>query len=81
MLETKKRRTTVYLVQVGQEREGSLVPKGNEEDTVVGQGRDGSVDGHFLASTKGTGGNEDTGVLSTESTLGPESASGIPESL
>jgi len=71
----------VDLVQVGQEREGGLVPEWNEEDTMVGQGGEGSVDGHFLTSTKGTGGNEDTGILSTERTLGPESTSGIPESL
>lgn len=79
--EAKKKRTTVNLVQVGQEREGSLVPEWYEEDTVVGQGREGSIDGHFLTSTEGTGGNEDTSVLSAESTLGPESTSGIPESL
>ena len=78
---TKKKRTTVDLVQVGQEREGNLVPEWDEEDAVVGQSRKGSVDGHFLAPTKATGGNEDTGVLSAESTLGPEPTSGIPESL
>ena len=69
------------LIQVGQEREGGLVPEGNEEDTVVGQGRESGVDSHFLSSTKGTGGNEDTGVLAAEGTLGPESTSGIPEGL
>ena len=45
------------------------------------QGRECGVDSHFLSSTRGTGGNEDTGVLASESTLSPETTSGIPEDL
>lgn len=73
--------TTVDLVQVGQEREGVLVAERNEENTVVGQGGEGGVDSHFLTPTKCTGGNEDTGVLATKGTLGPETTGGVPEGL
>lgn len=69
------------LAQVGQLCEGMLVSERNEEHAVVGQGRENGVDGHFLSSSEGTGGNEGTGVLATEGTLGPEATSGIPEGL
>jgi len=75
------RRATMDLGQVGQEREGWLVPKRKEEDSVVGQRRQSGVDSHFLSSTRGTSGNEDTGVLATEGTLGPEPTGSIPEGL
>jgi hypothetical protein len=73
--------TTVDLAQVGQEREDGLVAERNEEDTVVGQGRESSVDSHLLSSTRGAGGNEDTSVLASEGTLNPETTCGVPEGL
>jgi len=73
--------TTVNLVQVGQKGEDGLVAERNEDNPVVGQGRESAVDSHFLSSTRSTGGNEDTGVLSMESTLNPETTSSIPEGL
>ena len=69
------------LIEVGQEGEDGTVAERNEDDTVVGQGRERRVDSHFLSSTRSTGGNEDTGVLASESTLGPETTGGIPEGL
>jgi len=79
--EARKKHTTVNLGQVAQEREDVVVAERDEEDTVVGQGRECGVDGHFLSSTRGTGGNEDAGVLASESTLSPETTSSIPEDL
>lgn len=66
------------LAQVGQLGEDILVTERNEDDTVVGQGGERAVDGHLLASTRSAGGNEDTGVLSSESTLSPEATGSIP---
>jgi hypothetical protein len=73
--------TTVYLLQVGQKRENVLVAERNKNDTVVGQRRERGVDGHFLPSARGTGGNKDTGVLASEGTTSPETTRGIPEDL
>lgn len=73
--------TTVNLVQVGQKREDVLITERNEDNAVVGQGRERGVDSHFLSSTRSTGGNEDTGVLSCEGTLSPETTGSIPEGL
>lgn len=75
------KRTTVYFAQVGQERENGLVAEGNEDDTVVSQGREGGVDSHFLSSTRGAGGNKDTGVLASKGTTTPETTGSVPEGL
>lgn len=75
------KRTTMHLFQVGQEGEDGAVAERNEEDTMVGQGREGSIDSHFLSSTRATRGNEDTGVLASEGALTPEATGSIPESL
>lgn len=77
----KKKHTTVNLSQVGQLGEDVLVAERNEDDPVVTQGRESGVDSHLLTSTRRTGGNEDTGVLSGESTRGPETTGSIPEDL
>lgn len=69
------------LGQVSQEREDGLVAERNEDDTVVAQGRESGVDGHFLPSTRGAGGNKDAGVLASEGTLSPEPTGGIPKGL
>ena len=69
------------LSEVGQEGEDGTVAERNEDDTVVGQGRERRVDNHFLSSIRTAGGNEDTGILASESTLGPETTSGVPEGL
>lgn len=71
----------MHLFQVGQEGEDGAVAERNEEDTVVGQGGEGGIDGHFLTSTRGTRGNEDTGVLASEGAASPETTGGIPEGL
>jgi len=73
--------TTVNLVQVGQKREYVLITERNEDDAVVGQGGERGVDSHLLSSTRSTGGNEDTGVFSSEGTLSPETTGSIPEGL
>jgi len=75
------RGSTVNLVQVGQKGEDVLITERGEDDAVVGQGRECGVDSHFLSSTRSTGGNEDTGVLSSEGTLSPETTGSIPEGL
>ena len=76
-----KKHTTVDLAQVTQLREDRLITERNEDDAVMGQGGESGIDGHFLPSTRGTGGNEDTGVLARESTLDPEATSSIPKDL
>lgn len=79
--ERKNQHTTVYFLQVAQEAKGMLVPKGNIDNTVMGQRGKGGVYCHFLSSTRSTGGNEDTGVLPSEGTSAPETTGGIPEGL
>lgn len=71
----------MYFLQVGQEMRGGRVTKGNKNDTVVAQRREGGVDSHFLSSTGGTSRNEDASVLASEATIQPETTGGIPEGL
>ena len=73
--------TTVYLLQVGQERENGLVAERNKNDTVVRQCREGGINSHFLPSTRSAGGNENTGILASEGPASPETTGGIPEGL
>ena len=68
-------------VHVGQEGEDVLVAERHEEDTVGSQGGERAVDGYLLPSTRSAGGNENTGVLSSERSLGPEATGSIPECL
>jgi hypothetical protein len=67
--------------QVGQKGEDVTVAERSEDDPVVGQSRERTVDGHFLPSARTTGGNEDTGVFSSESALSPETTGSVPEGL
>jgi len=75
------RGSTVNLGQVGQKGKDVLVAERNEDDPVVGQGRESAIDGHFLSSTRSASGNEDTCVLSSKSTLNPETTGSIPKGL
>lgn len=47
----------------------------------MGEGRETGNDGRLLATTGGTGGDEDTGVLARKGTGGPKAASCVPEGL
>jgi hypothetical protein len=52
----------VDLREVGEEREGSLVAERNIEETVMGEGAHGSDRSGLLATTEGTGGDEQASV-------------------
>lgn len=69
------------LVEVGEEREGSLVAKGHVDETVVGEGAHRGESGRFLSTSKGTSGDEETSVAAVEATGGPDTASTVPEGL
>ena len=73
--------TTVNLVEVGKEGEGGLVAQRDVNEAVVGEGAHGGDSSGLLATTGGTSGNEDTGVLAPVAASGPDRASGIPEGL
>lgn len=69
------------LVQVGQLSEDGLIAEGNVDEAVVSQSAHGSKSSRLLATTLGTGGNEETSVLAPEATGSPDAAGLIPESL
>lgn len=73
--------TTVDLLEVGKERECSLVAERNVEETVVGEGAHGSDSSGLLATTEGTGRDEETGVLAPEATSSPDATGAVPEGL
>jgi hypothetical protein len=73
--------STVDLVEVGEEREGSLVAERGVDETVVGEGAHGGDSSRLLATTEGTGGDEETSVLAVEATGSPDTTSAIPEGL
>lgn len=73
--------TTVDLLQVGQEREGGLVAQRHVEEAVVGEGAHGGNGSRLLATTEGTGGDEETGVLAPVATGSPDGAGLVPEGL
>ena len=69
------------LGQVGQLREGVLVPERDVDQSVVDKGGEGVGDRDFLSATLGTGGDEDTAHLASKRGLAPEWTSCVPESL
>lgn len=78
---TGRRLTTVNRVEACDLSEGMAVTERNENNAVVGEGRHGIHDGSFLASTGGTGRDEDTSVFSSKLSLHPERTSSIPKGL
>lgn len=58
-----------------------LVAEGNVDETVVHEGGQCVGNGDLLSTTLGTSGNKHTAHLALKSTLAPERASGVPESL
>lgn len=73
--------TTVNLVEVGQEGECGLVAERNVDETVVGEGAHGGDGSGLLATTGGTGGDEETGVLAPVAAGSPDGAGLVPEGL
>ena len=71
--------TTVDLVQVGQLTEGGLVAQRNVDQAVVGKSTHGSESSGLLATTQGTGRDEETGVLAPVATSGPDTTGLVPE--
>ncbi len=69
------------LVEVGEEREGSLVAERHVEETVVGEGAHRGDSGGFLTTSKGASRDEETSVAAVEATSGPDTASAVPEGL
>jgi len=59
---------TADLGEIGESAEDGLVAEGNEDHTVVDEGRHGADDGRLLATTGGGSANEGTGVLAPEGT-------------
>ena len=72
---------TVHLRDVRKLPEGVLVAKRDEDDTVMGERGDRVRDGRLLATTWGSGGDEDAGVLAVERAARPELAGRIDEGL
>lgn len=73
--------TTVDLLEVGQLGKHGLVAERNVDEAVVGKSAHGSNGGGLLATTQGTSGDEQTGILAPVATGGPDAASVVPESL
>ena len=73
--------TTVDLVEVGELTEGVLVTQRNVDEAVVGESAHASNSGGLLATSEGTGRDEQTGVLASVATGGPDGTRGIPEGL
>lgn len=73
--------TTVDLGQVGELSEGGLVAERDVDEAVVSKRAHGGESSGLLTTTLGTGGDEETGVLSPETTGGPDAASLVPEGL
>ena len=75
------RASTVDLLQVGQHGEGSLVTQGHVDETVVHKRAHAGNGSSLLATSHGSGGNEDTGVFTPEAALLPLLARLVPEGL
>jgi hypothetical protein len=69
------------LGEVGEERESGLVAKRGVDETVVGEGAHRSDSSGLLATTEGTGGDEETSILAVETTGCPDTTSAVPEGL
>lgn len=73
--------TTVDLAQAGQLGEGGLVAQRDVEEAVVSKGAHGSKGSGLLATTEGTGRDEETGILAPVATSGPDTTGLVPEGL
>ena len=73
--------TTVDLLEVREQRKGGLVTQRDVKETVVSKGTHGTEAGRLLATTKGTGRDEQTGVLAQEATRCPDATGAVPEGL
>lgn len=73
--------TTVNLVEVGQERGRGLVAERNIDEAVVGEGAHGRDSSGLLATTGGTSGDEETGILAPVATGKPDGGGPVPEGL
>lgn len=73
--------TAVDLLQVGEHREDGLVAERDVDEAVVGEGAHGGNGSRLLATTKGTGGNKETGVLAPVAARGPDTTGPVPEGL
>lgn len=69
------------LIKRSELSKGVLVTQGHVDDTVVGKSGNGVEGSHLLATAGGTSRDKETSVLAVEGTLGPETASRVPESL
>lgn len=69
------------LVEVGELTECVLVTQRNVDEAVVGESAHASNSSGLLATSEGTGGDEQTGVLASVATSGPDGTGGIPEGL
>lgn len=67
------------LVEGSEQRGGLLVSEGHVDHAVVGNGGESVDGGGLLASSGGTGGHKDTGVLAGQSSAGKETSSLVPE--
>lgn len=73
--------TTVDLAEVGQLGEGGLVAQRDVEETVVSKGAHGSKGSGLLATTGGTGRDEETSILAPVATGSPDTSGLVPEGL
>lgn len=71
--------TTVDLVQVRELGKGSLVAQRDVDQAVVSESAHGSESSRLLTTTKGTGRDEQTGVLAPVATSNPDTAGAVPE--
>ena len=69
------------LTQVGQLTEGGLVAQRNVDQAVVSKSAHGSKASGLLATTLGTGRDEQTSVLAPVAATGPDTTGLVPESL
>jgi hypothetical protein len=71
----------VDFVEVAELAEDSLVAEGNVDEAVMSESAHGSKSSRLLATTLGTGGDEETSVLAPVATGGPDATGLVPESL
>lgn len=74
-------RTTVDLREVGKLAKGLGVAERDVVEAVVSKGGHGSKSSGLLATTEGTGGDEETSLLAVEATRRPDTAGLVPEGL
>lgn len=74
-------RTTMNLIDVAELRKGTGVTEGNMDNSMMRESRHGVQGSGLLSSTRASGGGEDRGVFTPESTSCPEATSAVPESL